>query len=147
MAEAPAIEEHSSLRSLHLTGQVKPSPFTELRILPIITTSTTDFVQDFFQPLLLRGVAYDRGVGFFSAGWLRINTVGLAGLVRNGGRAHWATSPIPSQEEWGKLCEKELRRLITWRKENRNFLGMPAGLRYHKKNFQREKNRFPAEFY
>src|SRR5713226_3439635 len=103
MVEATAIEENSSPRGPHLTRQVKPSPFTELRILPIITTSTADLVQDFFQPLLLRGVAYDRGVGFFSAGWLRINTIGLAGLVRNGGRARWVTSPILSQEEWEAL--------------------------------------------
>ncbi len=103
MAEATAIEENSSPRGPHLTRQGKPSPFTELRILPIITTSTADLVRDFFQPFLLRSVSYDRGVGFFSAGWLRIDAIGLAGLVRNGGRARWVTSPILSEEEWRAL--------------------------------------------
>ncbi len=78
-------------------------PFTALRLLPTLTTSTADLVRDFFQPLLLRSIAYDRGVGFFSAGWLRINAIGLAALVRNGGRARWVTSPILSQEEWEAL--------------------------------------------
>lgn len=82
-----------------------PSPFIELRLLPILTTSTADLVQDFFEPLLLRSLSYDRGVGFFSAGWIRLNAVGLAGLVRNGGRARWVTSPVLSQEEWeAVLC-------------------------------------------
>ena len=86
-----------------LVGVPHTDPFSELRILPILTTSTADLVQDFFQPLLLRSVSYDRGVGFFSAGWLRINAIGLAALVRNGGRARWVTSPILSQEEWEAL--------------------------------------------
>ena len=86
-----------------LEGVPHADPFTELRILLILTTSTADLVQDFFQPLLLRSVSYDRGVGFFSAGWLRINAIGLAALVRNGGRARWVTSPILSQDEWDAL--------------------------------------------
>ena len=80
-----------------------PASFTDLRLPPIIATSTADIVQDFFEPLLLRSVSYDRGVGFFSAGWLRINAIGLAGLVRNGGKARWITSPLLSREEWNAL--------------------------------------------
>lgn len=80
-----------------------PASFTDLRLPPIIATSTADIVQDFFEPLLLRSVSYDRGVGFFSVGWLRINAIGLAGLVRNGGKARWVTSPLLSREEWDAL--------------------------------------------
>ncbi len=87
MPEPSEEKEKVSASSIVLSPQANPSPFTGLRLLPILTTSTADLVQDFFEPLLLRSLSYDRGVGFFSAGWIRINAAGLAGLVRNGGHA------------------------------------------------------------
>ncbi len=103
MPESSERKEKLPVSSIVLSPEANPAPFTELRLLPILTTSTADLVQDFFEPLLLRSLSYDRGVGFFSAGWIRINAVGLAGLVRNGGQARWMTSPILSQEEWEAL--------------------------------------------
>ena len=93
----------SPLERTDFPSRSTPPAFTELRFSPTLTTSTANLVQDFFEPLLLRSLSYDRGVGFFSAGWIRINAVGLAGLVRNGGHARWVTSPILSREEWEAL--------------------------------------------
>jgi hypothetical protein len=59
-----------------------------------IDTSRHDITREFFAPLLSRATRYDRGVGFFSSGWLKINAVGMAAFAANQGRARWITSPI-----------------------------------------------------
>ncbi len=46
---------------------------------------------------------YDRGVGFFSSGWIRLAAEGLAKFAANGGRARWVTSPILSKDDWEAL--------------------------------------------
>ncbi len=46
---------------------------------------------------------YDRGVGYFSSGWLRVAAKGMAEFAANGGHARWITSPILSEDDWGAL--------------------------------------------
>ena len=49
--------------------------FVLLRDLDFPTTidsSTHDLMGDFFVPALKAAVRYERGVGFFSSGWLRV---------------------------------------------------------------------------
>jgi superfamily II DNA or RNA helicase len=48
-------------------------------------------------------VKYDRGVGFFSSGWLRIAAKGMAEFAENGGHARWVTSPILDEDDWKAL--------------------------------------------
>ncbi len=52
--------------------------FNLLPLRVVLDTSTHDLTQDFFQPLLARAAFYDRGVGYFSSGWLRVNARGQA---------------------------------------------------------------------
>ncbi len=66
-------------------------------------TSSADLVRDFFTPSLSASQRYDRGVGYFSSGWLRINAKGMAQFAMNGGRARWITSPILSESDWDAL--------------------------------------------
>lgn len=66
-------------------------------------TSSHDLVGEFFEPLLARAVSYDRGVGFFSSSWLRMNARGMVAFARNGGRARWITSPILDLADWEAL--------------------------------------------
>lgn len=87
--ESPTSDLSSSLLS-------HPWPVT-------LDTSSADLIQDFFVPALARAIRYDRGVGFFSAGWLRVAAEGMAGFARNSGRARWVTSPILSEEDWQAL--------------------------------------------
>jgi SLT domain-containing protein len=75
---------------------------------PILNTSDADIIADFFVPALSASVRYDRGVGFFSAGWLRVAAEGMAAFARNSGRARWVTSPILIQEDWQALRGLEL---------------------------------------
>lgn len=68
-----------------------------------LTTSTNDLVSQFFEPALQRSIRYDRGVGFFSSGWLRVNAAGMVAFAANAGRARWVTSPILSPADWEAL--------------------------------------------
>ncbi|MFV9504236.1 MAG: DEAD/DEAH box helicase family protein [Oscillochloridaceae bacterium umkhey_bin13] len=79
----------TSLRSLNLPATLE--------------TSRHDLTRDFFHPLLSTAVTYDRGVGFFSSGWLRINAAGLTDFAAHGGRARWITSPILDAGDWEAL--------------------------------------------
>lgn len=68
-----------------------------------IDTSSADLVEDFFVPALSCSVKYDRGVGYFSSGWLRENARGMVSFAANGGIARWVTSPILSERDWEAL--------------------------------------------
>ena len=60
-------------------------------------------VRDFFVPALECSIPYDRGVGYFSSGWVRVASSGMLAFAKNGGRARWVTSPILSEEDWEAL--------------------------------------------
>lgn len=65
-----------------------------------LDTSSADIMQDFFVPALSRAIRYDRAVGYFSSGWLKIAAVGMIQFAENGGMARWITSPIMSKDDW-----------------------------------------------
>jgi superfamily II DNA or RNA helicase len=74
-----------------------------LRGLPtplLLETSTDDIVQSFFEPALKAAVGYDRGVGYFSSGWLLLAARGLEAFAENAGRARFLVSPHLSEEDW-----------------------------------------------
>ena len=73
---------------------------TELNLPLALNTSRHDLIDQFFVPLLRASVKYDRGVGYFSSGWIKEAFAGMSDFARNGGRARWITSPILSQEDW-----------------------------------------------
>ena len=76
---------------------------TELNLPNRMDTSSCDLIEDFFVPALTASVRYDRGVGFFSSAWLRINAAGMVAFSGNGGKARWVTSPILSEADWEAL--------------------------------------------
>jgi superfamily II DNA or RNA helicase len=65
----------------------------------VIDTSSTNFIDDFFKPLLKNSNLYYRGVGYFSSSWLEYNAAGLNKFANNGGRIKWITSPILSEDD------------------------------------------------
>lgn len=75
-----------SLQSLHLS--------------PIMDNAATNLVAAFYEPALSVSVRYDRGVGFFSSGWLRMVANGMVQFAANGGQARILTSPILQQADW-----------------------------------------------
>jgi DNA phosphorothioation system restriction enzyme len=68
-----------------------------------IDTSSGNIIDDFFIPALKASVRYDRGVGYFSAGWLRLTARGMVIFAENGGHARWITSPILAEDDWFAL--------------------------------------------
>ncbi len=52
---------------------------------PVMNTSEHDLVNNFFTPALENAISYNRGVGFFSAGWLRITMAGMASFAQHSG--------------------------------------------------------------
>ncbi|WP_457571330.1 hypothetical protein [Desulfovulcanus sp.] len=75
----------------------------EINLKPLYDTSSSDLIRDFFIPVLSVSKKYDRGVGFFSAAWLRIASKGMVQFAQNGGYARWVTSPILSKDDWEAL--------------------------------------------
>ncbi len=82
----------------------------KLSLKPVLDTSRDDLITDFFIPALSASIRYDRGVGFFSAAWLRVAAHGIVEFARNSGRARWVTSPILSEGDWLALRQGEAAR-------------------------------------
>lgn len=78
-------------------------PLTHLTLPHVLDTSSNDLIVDFFVPALAQSVRYDRGVGYFSSGWLRLVAQGMVAFARGCGRARWITSPILSTHDWEAL--------------------------------------------
>jgi superfamily II DNA or RNA helicase len=75
----------------------------DLDLPPLFDTSSSDLIKEFFVPALSHSIGYDRGVGYFSSGWLRLAAVGMVRFAENGGRARWVTSPILDKADWQSL--------------------------------------------
>ena len=98
-----------------------------------IDTSRHDITREFFVPLLSHATRYDRGVGFFSSGWLRINAVGMAAFAANQGRARWITSPILAADDWRAMLEgsRARRNELLRQSLERNIADLAASLETH----------------
>lgn len=70
----------------------------------MMDTSSNNLVEEFFRPVLSQAIEYDRGVGYFTSGWLKANSEGILQFVQNGGHARWVTSPILSKDDWETMC-------------------------------------------
>lgn len=65
-----------------------------------LDSSVNDMDVDFFVPCLSWAKRYDRGVGFFTSGWISKTAEGLANFASNGGKARWITSPILDEKDY-----------------------------------------------
>ena len=70
-------------------------------------TSECDVVYHLYLPAMRAAVRYDRGVGYFTSGWLTCVAEGLAALAENGGRMRLITSPHLSAEDWSAVKQGE----------------------------------------
>src|SRR6266568_4006630 len=82
----------------------------DLNLLTVMDTSSHDLTSAFFIPLFSNSLRYDRGVGYFSSGWLRINCNGMVAFAKNGGKARWVTSPILDAGDWEALITGDTAR-------------------------------------
>lgn len=65
----------------------------------IINTSEGDLVKEVYEPCLSWASRYDRGVGYFTSGWLKENAKGMARFAENKGKARWIASPILDEHD------------------------------------------------
>lgn len=59
-----------------------------------LNTSDNNFTLELYEPCFKWAKRYDRGVGYFTSGWIAKNAHGLSQFASNGGTARWITSPI-----------------------------------------------------
>ena len=63
-------------------------------------SSKSNLLADFFNPVLREAVSYNRGVGFFTSGWLTVASKGIFSLIENGGKIRFIISPILEQQDF-----------------------------------------------
>jgi len=88
---------------------VAQSSLKDLHINHTYSSLEVDLVNDLIVPLLERSIKYDRGVGFFTSGWLKEAAKGLLSFVKHNGQARIVTSPHLSEQDWKfiKAAESE----------------------------------------
>lgn len=64
-----------------------------------LNTSDDNLVTELYTPCLKWAEKYDRGVGYFSTGWLSYNLNGLSDFASRGGKIRLITSPIISNAD------------------------------------------------
>jgi superfamily II DNA or RNA helicase len=82
----------------------------------------TNLIKDVVAPLLQASIKYDRGVGFFTSGWLKEAAKGLLVFVKQGGKARIITSPNLSAKDWQTIqgAEKEKQHNLIIKKSIEN---------------------------
>lgn len=92
--------------------------FKDLDLPRVLNTSKTDFVSEFYEPLLSRSVEYKRGVGYFTSNWMESAARGIAELADNGGTAKWITSPKLTEVDWEAIKKGDEARSDNILREN-----------------------------
>lgn len=87
-----------------------PFSFKDLTIRRTYSSLEVDLVDDVIVPLLERSIQYDRGVGFFTSGWLKKAAKGLLAFVKQDGKARIITSPNLSEQDWKIIKSAESKR-------------------------------------
>jgi len=80
----------------------------DLPLLSVYDSSEHDLVKELFIPLLSESQLYQRGVGFFTSGWLRSAARGITNLAARNGKAYLVTSPILEPQDWEAILNGEL---------------------------------------
>ena len=68
-----------------------------------LDTSRDNIAQALYAPGLANSMRYDRGVGFFTSGWLKRAADGLVPFASNGGKMRLITSPYLSASDWSAV--------------------------------------------
>jgi len=72
-----------------------------------LDTSENDLREELYKPCLKWADRFDRGVGFFSSGWLSYNLEGLSDFASRGGKMRLITSPILSSKDSDAIIAAE----------------------------------------
>ena len=64
-----------------------------------LDTSENNLREELYVPCLKWADRFDRGVGFFTSGWLSYNLSGMSDFASRGGKMRLITSPILSNKD------------------------------------------------
>lgn len=67
---------------------------------PCYNSSDHNIDKELYIPCLEWATKFDRGVGYFTSGWLSHTARGIASFAQRGGRARWLTSPILDEQDY-----------------------------------------------
>ena len=68
-----------------------------------LDTSNDDVAKLLYTPGLSVAIRYDRGVGYFTSGWLKYVAKGLSAFAERNGKMRLITSPNLSPEDWSAI--------------------------------------------
>ncbi len=69
------------------------------KVKPCLNTSENNLVAELYEPCLEWALHFDRGVGYFTTGWLKCNVSGMSNFASRGGIMRLITSPIISNKD------------------------------------------------
>lgn len=72
-----------------------------------LDTSEDNLIDELYMPCLKWAERFDRGVGYFTTGWLTYNVAGLSDFASRGGKMRLITSPILSTEDTDAIIGAE----------------------------------------
>lgn len=72
-----------------------------------LDTSEDNLIDELYTPCLKWAERFDRGVGYFTTGWLTYNVAGLSDFASHGGKMRLITSPILSTEDTDAIIGAE----------------------------------------
>ena len=72
-----------------------------------LDTSEDNLIDELYMPCLKWAERFDRGVGYFTTGWLTYNVAGLSDFASRGGKMRLITSPILSTEDMDAIIGAE----------------------------------------
>ena len=72
-----------------------------------LDTSEDNLIDELYTPCLMWAERFDRGVGYFTTGWLTYNIAGLSDFASRGGKMRLITSPILSTEDTDAIIGTE----------------------------------------
>lgn len=69
------------------------------KVKPCLDTSEDNLIEELYLPCLKWAERFDRGVGFFTSGWISYNIEGMSDFASRGGKIRLITSPILSNDD------------------------------------------------
>ena len=74
-----------------------------------LDTSEDNLINELYTPCLKWAERFDRGVGYFTTGWLTYNVAGLSDFASRGGKIRLITSPILSTQDTDAIIGTEIQ--------------------------------------
>lgn len=77
------------------------------KVKPCLDTSEDNLIEELYLPCLKWAERFDRGVGFFTTGWISYNIEGMSDFASRGGKIRLITSPILSNDDTDAIVNSE----------------------------------------